>query len=260
VKDNKTSILISSCDKFSDCWDPYIHGIKKYWPDCPYDIYIITNYLDIKDDFVRTINVGEDSGWANNMLIALKYIKAPYILYTHEDFWIKKTVDTKVIEEYIKLIELEKAEYISLYPGSKPYIPFSLDTRLNVISGNAPYRTSLQVALWRKKVLEDLIVEGENPWQFEILGTERSKNYGNKFLAVKRFFDGNNVPFHYGIDYVCTAINKGRWSKEALHYAKFEGLNIDFTNRPQEKWWHRTTMYGRIEHAVIRVRRYLKQL
>ncbi len=260
MKNKIASVLISSCDNFSDCWDPYFHGLKKYWPDCPYDVYIITNYLDIKGDLVRAIKVGEDRGWANNMLLALKYVKAPYILYTHEDFWIKTRVDTNVIEDYIRLIEMDKADYVGLYPGSKPYIPFALDGRLNVISDSALYRTSLQVALWRKKVLEDLIVEGENPWQFEILGTERSKHFEIKFLSVKRFHDENNAPYHFGINYVCTAINKGRWSKEALQYAESEGLTIDFTNRPHEKWWHRTTIYGRIEHAVNRVQGVIKIL
>lgn len=259
MKEKNASVLISSCDNFFDCWDPYLHGLRKHWPDCPYDVHIVTNYLDVKDDSARAIKVGEDKGWSNNTLLALKHVKTPYILYTHEDFWIKTRVDTRVIEDYIGLMEAGKADYIGLYPGSEPYLPFALDERLGLISDCAPYRTSLQVALWRKEVLEDLIVEGENPWQFEILGTERSRRYGNRFLSVKRFFDGNNEPYHYGINYVCTAINKGRWSKEAMRYAQSEGLSIDFTLRPHEKWWHRTTAYGRLEHAVNRTKRILNR-
>lgn len=253
-------MLISSCDKFSDCWDPYFHGLKKYWPDCPYDVYIITNYKEIQNDCVKAIKIGADRDWSANTLQGLQYITTPYIIYTHEDFWIKKRVDTKVIEDYVGLMDLDQVDYIGLYPGSEPYIPFPLDERLCVIADDASYRTSLQVALWRKNVLEALIVEGENPWQFEIQGTERSRRYGNRFLSVKRFFDGENEPYHYGVDYVCTAINKGRWSKEAKQYAQLEGLTIDFTLRPHEKWWHRTTVYGRIEHAINRAQRILKRL
>jgi hypothetical protein len=260
MKEKNASLLISSCDTFSDCWDPYFHGLKKYWPDCPYEVFIITNYWDVKGDLVRSIKVGKDRGWSNNTLLALKHITTPYIIYTHEDFWIKSRVDTKVIEDYIRLMETDKVNYIGIYPGSGPLVPFPLDGRLGLISDCAPYRTSLQVAIWRKDVLEDLIVEGENPWQFEILGTERSKHYGNTFLSVIRFFDKKNEPYHYGINYVCTAINKGRWSKEAKQYAEFEGLAIDFTNRPHEKWWHRTIVYGRIEHAINRAQRILKRL
>ena len=40
-----------------------------------------------------------------------------------------------------------------------------------------------------------------------------------------------------GIQYVCTAINKGRWATEAKEYSKREGLAIDFSNRPNETWW-----------------------
>jgi hypothetical protein len=169
-------------------------------------------------------------------------------------------VDTKVIEDYVGLMNLDKADYICLYPGSEPCIPFPLDGRLCVIPDDASYRASLQVALWRKNVLEALIVEGESPWQFEIQGTDRSRGYGNRFLSVKRFFDNDNKPYHHGIDYVCTAINKGRWSKEAKLYAQAEGLCIDFSHRPHEKWWHRTTLYGRIEHVINRAQRILKRL
>jgi hypothetical protein len=259
MKRKKVSILISSCDNFSDCWSPYFHGLKKYWPDCPYDVFLITNYKNVSDHYVKAIRVGEDRGWSANTAMALKHINTPYLIYTHEDFWIKERVNTQIIEDYLSIMEQDIADYIRLYPCPEPYISFSIDDRLGTLSDNAPYRTSLQVALWRKSVFEKLIIENENPWQFEINGTLRSRCYGNRFLSVKRFFD-NNRPYHYGINYVCTAINKGRWSKEAKEYAKEEGLSIDFSIRPHEKWWHKTQLYGRAEHVTARIKKILKEI
>lgn len=232
------TILISSCDGFSDCWGPYHHGLQRYWSDCPYDVYLVTNFSNFGQNPIKAIKVGEDKGWSNNTLRALQQIDAQYILYTHEDFWIKQIVSTSTISEYISLMDEDKADYIRLYPCPEPDYDCPWDKRLGILDENAPYRTSLQVALWRRNVLEDLIVEGENPWQFEILGSKRSFKYGSRFLSVKRFRRPSGDTFHYGIDYTCTAINKGKWSKAARLYALEEGLDIDFSKRPCETLWH----------------------
>lgn len=243
---NKLTIFISSCDAFSDCWEPYCHGLRKYWPDRPYEVLIVSNFKDFDNGIARAIKVGEDKGWSENTTRALREVKTPYIFYTHEDFWIKKAVDTRVIEEYVSLMESGKADYIRLFPAPPPDRDFPDDQRLGILLDEAPYRTSLQVALWRKSVMEALIVAGENPWHFELRGPARSRKYGSRFLCVKRFYDQEKQPYHYGVDYVCTAINKGRWSKAAKEYAQAEGLVVDFSNRPSENWWDDFTRSGRI--------------
>jgi len=247
------SFLISSCDGFSDCWRPYYHGLHKYWPDCPYDVFIVTNIKDSGDSSVQAIKVGEDKGWSRNTLQALSEITTPYVIYTHEDFWISKRVQTNAIEEYVALMDKDNADYIRLYPCPEPDYEFGYDKRLGVLADHAAYRTSLQVAIWRKRVFKELIVEAENPWQFEVNGTDRSKKYGSRFLSVKRFWDSDRKPFHYGIDYVCTAINKGKWSKEAKHYALQEGLSIDFSKRPNETWWNDFERSGPLGASVVRI-------
>ena len=45
-----SAILILSCDKFSDLWKPFFDLFWKYWPDCPYNVYlkVMKNHLIIK--------------------------------------------------------------------------------------------------------------------------------------------------------------------------------------------------------------------
>ena len=42
----KYSILINTCDKFEDCWNPFFKLFKLYWPDCSGIIYLNTEYKD----------------------------------------------------------------------------------------------------------------------------------------------------------------------------------------------------------------------
>lgn len=246
---SEVSILISSCDKFSDCWKPYLHGFDKYWADCPYHVYIISNELEFEHPRVTFIKIGEDKTWGENTLKALKQIESPYILYTHEDFWLNEKVDNKAIQDYVSLMKEYDLYYLRLYPSPPPDKDFEYDSRLGVLADKAEYRTALQKAIWNRKILMELININENPWQFEVEGNTRSYKYKDKFLCVKPFYKDKKRFFH-GINYVCTAINKGKWSKAAVVYAEAEGLNIDFSTRPHETWWHD---FVRMNKATIRV-------
>lgn len=220
---DKLAFLVSSVDKFSVCWIPFCHGLEKYWPDHPKALFFITNHKEPPSG--QAISVGNDRGWSDNLLFALEKIEAPYILYAQEDYWITSPVYTQNIQEYLTLIDHNHADYIRLYPAPVPDIGFPLDHRLGALSLNAEYRTSLQMALWRKSVLQDLLVSGESPWAFEVNGSRRSRKYGDRFLSVRNS--------SCGIQYIFTAVIDGEWSKEAYKYAKNEAIKIDFFQLPK---------------------------
>ena len=234
---NKTAILITSCDAFEDCWTPYAHGLHKYWPDCPFPVFLITNEKTFSDPSITSLRIRPDRGWAKNLRQAMDAVDADILLYTHEDFWLAAPVDTAEILDFVGHVAAGRADYIRLYPAPGPDRPFAADPRLGVLADNAPYRTSLQTALWKKSVLQALLQDDESCWGFELDGTPRSRRYGERFLCVqpKKAVPGRNSPI--GLHYVCTAINKGRWATEAVEYARREGLDIDFTSRPLETWW-----------------------
>jgi len=37
------SILIPSCDKYSDLWRPFFTLFWRHWPDCPFPVYLGSN-------------------------------------------------------------------------------------------------------------------------------------------------------------------------------------------------------------------------
>ena len=78
LKDFSSSlaIVVSSCDKFFDAWRPFAFFFRKFWPDCPFPVYLIVNRLHARSNWVRAINVGKDKGWASNMDRALREIAA----------------------------------------------------------------------------------------------------------------------------------------------------------------------------------------
>lgn len=205
---------------------PFCHGLAKYWPDCPYPLYFITNQKT--PPCGQTIAVGADRGWSGNLLIALRQIETPLVLYAQEDYWITRAVDQSMIADYVSLLEQGRADYIRLYPAPGPDYPFPLDNRLGIWAQHAPYRTSNQMSLWRRSVLQDLLRADETGWNFEVWGSLRSRKYAERFLCVSKR--------KYGISYVFTAIVDGEWIPAARQYAASEGIDVDFDSLPTKPW------------------------
>src|SRR5436305_14914475 len=75
------AIVVSSCDAFFDAWRPFAAFLHKFWPDCPFDTFLVTNALDVRSPRIQALPVGQDQGWSSNLLGILKQLSHPYVLY-----------------------------------------------------------------------------------------------------------------------------------------------------------------------------------
>jgi hypothetical protein len=247
-------VIVSSCDSFAACWPPLMHGFDRYWPDGPNQIHLITNRMSFEHPRVSVFATGIDHGWARNLRMALSATPQPFVLYMQEDYWINQVVDTALIDSYVHHFRQDLLDYLRLVPVPPGTEQCGFDDRIQLLNSEARYRTSLQAALWRKTVLLQLLLDDESPWNFERVGNDRSRMYGPRFGCVS----GRNLQTIApgNLSYVCTAINKGRWSTDAVRYATREGLHVDFGTRGQETWlddFRRQSVFGRTINIVERV-------
>ena len=189
--------------------------------------------------------LGEDHGWAQNLLTALDQIDTDFILYAQEDYWIKSPVPNEAILDYLGYLEENQADMIRLYPAPGPDKIWDADERLGVIAQKSHYRASLQMALWRKSTLKTLLDPDETPWQFEVKGTQRSQKFGERFLCVSKR--------RFGIDYVFTAIVNGYWSEKAKVYGEVERLTINYENLPKKSF--SMQLYDKIKFAAYKMKK-----
>lgn len=243
------SIVVSSVDKYSDCWPAFFHGLKKYWPDCPFPTFLISNHKSYADPRVTVLRLGEDRGWAANLLAVLERIDMPYVIYFQEDYWIRERVDSARIQEYIALMEEHDGAYLRLLAVPPPDGEFPADSRLGLLSPQSGYRTSLQAAIWRRETLRELLRADESAWEFEVKGTERSRHQCKPFLSIR---PAGPDDYAYGIRYLCSAINRGHWVRAAKDYARQEGIEVVFGNLPHERWWHDLCRGTRLERLAYR--------
>src|SRR4051812_43328145 len=113
---NNCAIVVPSCDAYEDAWLPFFSFFFKYWPDCPFPVYLITDSKIYPDNRVKTLALGKDYGWADNMKISLDKIPEEYFIYFLEDVFITKKVDTSRILRFLELAKKENVSCLRLFP------------------------------------------------------------------------------------------------------------------------------------------------
>lgn len=227
----KTAVVVTSCDAFQECWEPFIYSINKYWNDCLWDIYLVTNFNSIENNSVKFIKVGDDKGWASNLKKAINQIDAEYIIYLHEDFFINREVKSEEIVKHIEYCKKNNIDYLRLFG---PFFDkYEIEgTSYSLSPKSKPYRICLRTAIWKKESFDKLLIEGYSAWQFEW----KIESYINE-----KKIDINSIVLkskHYPEKAISslddTAVHKGMWTQSGYDYLKEHGFGNVLNKRKRE--------------------------
>ena len=180
------AVVVLSCDKYSDLWDLFFDRWERFWPDCPYDLYLISNKLEYNRENVNILKTEEDIDWSTNLLIILEKIIQDNVLLMIEDAPLNKIVETKEFNKLYEKFCKEKLNYLNL--KSSPCPNGKKNEEMGELIKGSLYRAALVPCIWNKEVLKLLTLKGESAWDFEILGTERSDIFPRFFSLNKPFF------------------------------------------------------------------------
>ena len=228
----KCAIIVSSCDKFSDLWTPFFRFFFKYWPECPFEVFLIANQQPFEYPGVHTIYTGEDGHWAANTLKALETVKHDYILYLQEDYLFQNAVDETLFETMFRQMIEYDVSCLRLEPRPGADAVFSGSDVFGLISPGQKYRVSLQAALWKRASLIAITKNGENGWEMEHQGSLRADQSDLLFCSVFETPAPEGKQAVTPIDYYCTAVVKGAWEYEALKLCVREGIPTSWRQRP----------------------------
>lgn len=216
-----TCIVISTWDKGSKLWPIIQHCFDKYWKDCPYEVYFLTNTLDAP--FGKTIKVGEDKGWYHMVTTALPQIPYSSFIFLIDDYWLYNKVDQETLSKLVATVETKEADYIRIVPsrGAVQYY----NENLKYFNLDYQYRTSLGPSIWNKDFFLSLLREEENIWQFEMQSATRL-NSTHKTLCVNRSGVFDVVCEFKGSPWKEEPVEKGKLTETAYEFLKLEGLEI----------------------------------
>jgi len=231
---NKAAILVPSCDKYSDLWGPFFTLFRRFWPDCPFDVYFLSNNLGLDKPGVKNIPIGDDVSWSDNVLKGLDRIEQQYVLLFLDDLFLYDYVDSKgIIDVFNWILEYKPAcvrmnRFIDNFSASQgPDKPFN--SMAGVFSKGLPYRVSSVLTVWRKDILRNILRSGESIWEFEIYGTQRADDYEDFYSSLKNYFP------------VINGVIGGKWRTAAVK--KLEKLNVEIdTDKRKKMTMGRTAM------------------
>jgi len=186
------SIIISSCNRYHYLWDIQLQLFDKYWGDCPYNIYYvsenselptISTNLKLHNFNVKNAPMGA-SDWSYMLQNVLKYVESEYVLYMQEDYIFTNHIHNLRFESVFKYIKTNDINYLRFYtgpPGNGKICNIDTNTSIREILPESSWRGNLMLALWKKNTLLSL-VNGLNitPWQFEHTNT----NHFDKFYCI----------------------------------------------------------------------------
>lgn len=213
------AILILSCDKYSDLWDPFFKLFWKSWSDCPYPVYLGSNTISYKGDKrVETILSGEDKNWSSSYKTILKKIPERYIFVWVDDGFITSRIDTDKFQRSFNFLIKTHAKHIHHRPLPKP--DRLHNNNYGIYDRGLPYRINV-VGFWDKNYLKQLLLNGENSWNFEIMGSYRS-SFDNGFYCLRKQL------FSY-----IHLVEKGYWLSDGVNYCLKHKIKLDISSRQQ---------------------------
>lgn len=217
-------ILVASCDKNEDLWEPFWHCMEKYWPGHPEVLYSTETKRNTKYYTTICFDYPLDQ-WTKRIRETLKIIDDDLILFLVDDIFIRKPVDVKRIEYAaglfgeqgrLALVNLEKE-----WDNGKGNEDVGLDRFKRRVTGN--FKISLMCGIWDRKKLIDILDEDVDPWHVE--NAQRTKGY-------EYYINSGDAIIEYGYKtFDKFGITNGKWNKEIVPFFKKEGIVIDYERR-----------------------------
>lgn len=214
------TILVLSCDKNEDIFEPFHHCIEKYYLTHPEIIYATET---IKNPYYKTISKDYPlDKWTKRIRETLKEIDDNEILLMIDDIFIRKPVDTKRIDyakTYLK-------GNIAMFNFE---LAFNQDDKESGLDGwkirqkGSEYELSIMCGLWNKKALIDILSEDSDPWSVEY--NQNTKGYDYLINSGDYIIDWGYKTFKP------VGVVKGKWAREVVDFFKKEGIEIDYEKR-----------------------------
>lgn len=229
--ENKCTLLVNTCDAYSDVWELFFRALKEQWTDCKIPIVINTetkSYPNVEG--ITVVNYSSKNGkdcWGKRYKHALKKIATPYIIPVLEDFVLKERfTGNDLIYKTIEWMD-KNSDIGVFYLHRHPFV----DQKKTEYEGfglmpqKSEYKLSTAFGIWRKDYLDKCIRGFETPWEWELYVSHKAWRYREKEYALlanqKEVFI-----FPYG-----GVIWRGLWHPDTVDLAKKYGVDIDFTKR-----------------------------
>lgn len=218
----QSTLLVMSCDKYASAWFPYFELLKKYWPQHPTRIILSTETKNYHHDGldIQMSNCLPGTQWSDRLLLALELVQTKYLVFSLEDFFLQSPVDHDAVLRCFHFMEtnadIAQCRFKNCdHPDQLKHLGSPVIRDFYTAGPDVIFRLDTQIALWNTEWFRSFVIAGENPWQFETIGTQRIKNTPARFLWYHSECDPSDTetlifPYQMSLD-SGYGISMGHW-------------------------------------------------
>jgi hypothetical protein len=241
---NNVAVFVSSCDKYADLWDAFYGLFFEHWQQCPLPIYHVSDSKRFDHPRVTSLCPADAKRrytWSGLTKWALQQIPEEHILFILEDYFFIRQVNAERLAGFYEVFRQENASYLRLTPNPSPRERYGRYEHVGVLPKGIPWRTSTQVAFWKKEELIRLLDESENAWEYERNSVGRADQTDGLYLSLmldpkSPVLLRNYEKAYYPIVHL-NATNMGKWDRETLRFCRRRKIALDEPKRPMETPW-----------------------
>lgn len=189
---NDITLIINSCDKFSDLWDSHIALLERNWGDRDMRTLLLSDVSTSRRfNHVEVVCAGEGAEITQRLRYALPKVETPFIFMTLDDYFLTERINNKQISNLLGEVERLGLDYLRLFRRPRPASPYEEAKRLYNVDLSLNYAVNLYPGIWRKSFLENTLQGSLNAWEYEVSLTETARRSG----AVCACTYGEEFPF-----------------------------------------------------------------
>jgi len=178
-------VVVCVVDEYVYVSDIFWHFYRKFWPDNPYETVIFAqrNLIRLPTEIVYVGGDARDFGGRLGRFLRQSFDDSILMLLMM-DYVLKSPVKTELVKAAEDWCKRPEIGHVRLRPFPHPQRPFRADPKFGEIERGSRYSLSLQPGLWETSVLLGLLRDGEDPWQTEIRGSDRTRYLQKRLLST----------------------------------------------------------------------------
>ena len=226
------TIIVNSCDAYSDLWPAFFTLLKKYWNTDGVRVLLNTETKDYSFDGIDIECVHcPGKPYGTRMRHALKQIKTPYVISMLDDFFLRKPVENEEVNQLVRWMEQDqRIVYFNFDPFQTEYDLECPYEGFCQICPGTDYTLTMQLAIWRTEKLLSYWRDDITPWEWELFTDIKTCwRKADRFYRIRypHLFD-------YGYSKVgeWMGVQRGKWVMEdVVPLFEKEGIVVDFEAR-----------------------------
>lgn len=222
MKSKELSIILYSCYRNRDMWEVFSFFMKKYWPDCNYQILLATDtFEETGKEYIFDRILTYDNTWARMIKNAIKEADTPYVMLWMDDYLLCDRVKNEDLEEHLSRAKKFHAANYRLVESPKCYGIYQNFKKLGYYRRGDGYSLNTQVGIWDCAFLNTILKDEWSAWDFERI-VSLSKEHNDQPVLVSLDYE---FPYEEGV-------RQGKWMVQGAKLCKRNGIRIDESKRP----------------------------